>query len=267
MNDIESLEPKDVSVQPRINPAITTLILLYTLFIVQFENQQENFPSYNLLFPEILFIAWNALIGPVLLQFLAGISFTLRSVTLTGYLLLVVRYVALKLLVYHESHALQDLAFCLSYYWMCTLLGSALFIFMHLSGLESTKVYSVLLWPSIMFILLKIGLFDVFSTELGIDIACVFSFVMLFILYFVLPKTTKMDRKVDSSKFLPDLAVVVGHPLINFLWLQYRGTIDSNDTIPFYLGFNLITLLLSVGLVIVLVRIALRATKNRVTIN
>lgn len=267
MNDKKSLEPKDSSLQPTINAAITSLILLYTLFIAQFENQKVIFPSYDLLFHEILFIAWNVHIGPGLLLLLAGVSFTLRSVTLTGYLLVLVRSVALKLLVYHESHALQDLAFCLSSYWMCTLLGSGFFIFMHLSGLESTKVYSVLLWPSIMFILLKSGLFDVFSTELGIDIACVFSFVIFLILYFVLPKTTKMDRKVDSSNFLPDLAVVVGHPLINFLWLQYRGTIDSNDTIPFYLGFYLITLLLSVGLVIALVRIALRATKKRATIN
>lgn len=267
MNDIESLEPKDSSFQPTINAAITSLILLYTLFIVQFENQKVIFPSYNLLFHEILFIAWNALVGPGLLQLLAGISFTLRSVTLTGYLLLVVRCVALKLLVYHESHALQDFAFCLSIYWMCALLGSGLFIFAYLSGLESKKIYFVLAWPVILFFLLKIGYVDVFSTELGIDIACVFSFVIFLILYFVFPKTTKMDRKVDSSNFLPDLAVVVGHPLINFLWLQYRGTIDSNDTIPFYLGFYLITLLLSVGLVIALVRIALRATKKRATIN
>lgn len=150
---------------------------------------------------------------------------------------------------------------------MCALVGSSFFIFAHLSGLEAKKVYFVLAWPSILFFGLKIEYFDVFSTELGIDIACVFSFVMFLIIYFALPKTTKMDRKVDSSKFLPDLAVVVGIPLSNFLWLQYRGTIDSKDTIPFYLCFTLITLLLLVGLVIVLVRIALRATKNRATIN
>lgn len=267
MNEIKSLKPKDSSVQPTINAAITLLMILYALFVVQFESHQENAPSYDLLFLDIVFIAWNSLMGPTLLLLLAGITFTLRSVTLAGLFLSTVRFVALKLLLYHESHALQDLAFCFYLYYMCSLLGSLLYVLLNMSGSGNRKVYFALASPHILWIVLRVKFFQVFSTEREIDILCVFSILIFLILYFVLPKTTKLDVNINRSKFWPDLAVVVGIPLTNFLWLQYRGTIDSKDTIPLYLGFNLITMLLLVGLVIVLVPIALRATKNRATIN
>lgn len=89
------------------------------------------------------------------MSLLGGKAFSFRSIILISCLLQAIRSIALKLSTYHESQVLEIFAFSLSYYYVCLIVTSCIFVFLS-SGLEAWKVIIACAWLVLLALFLSV---------------------------------------------------------------------------------------------------------------
>lgn len=252
----------------RCNQSVSVLMILYTLMIVQFESCQELLILENQRFLELLLSMGLLQLGPWIILLLGGKAFSFRSIILTSCLIQAARSIALKLLAHHESQVLENFAFSLSYYYVCLIVTSCIFVFLS-SGLEAWKVLIACAWPVLLALFLSVkslSVFGMISAEQGADVSSALSLLTFLFLYWYFPSTIRFDNEVIHSKMWPDCVVVAGSPVASTVWLQFVRAIKS-ETTPWFLSLTLISMLVLIALAAMAVAVSRRIDAIRAELN
>lgn len=239
-------------------------MILYTMMIVQFESCQELSPLESQRPLELILSMGLLQMGPWAMLLLGGKAFSFRSIMLISCIFQAIRSIALKLSVYHESQVLENFAFSLSYYYVCLIVISCIFVFLS-SGLEAWKVIIACAWPVLLALFLSVkslSVFGMMSAEQGSDISSTSSLLMILFLYWYFPRTIRFDNDVIHTKAWPDWAVVVAPPVVSTVWLQLIRGFDS-ETTSWFLGLTLMSVLVLAGLAAMAVVVSRRVDAIR----
>lgn len=250
---------KDRSNSSRSNGTISILMILYTMIIVQFESCQELSPLESQRPLELILSMGLLQMGPWAMLLLGGKAFSFRTIILISCLFQAFRSIALKFSAYQDSQVLENFAFSLSYYYVCLIVISCIFVFLS-SGLEAWKVIIACAWPVLLALFLSVkslSVFGMMSAEQGSDIASASSLLMILFLYWYFPRTIRFDNEVIHTRVWPDWVVVIAPPVVSTVWLQLIRGFDE-ETTSWFLGLTWISLLVFVGLAAMAVAVSRR---------